>query len=365
MKKITYLASVFIMLITASCKEEVKEEAAIIRPVRYEVVEDQSSTQTKTFSGVSKAATEIQLSFRVSGIVNKVSIEQGSQVLKGDVLATIDDSDAQIELQKSKANEENSRVALQTVEANLKRTRTLYEANNVSLAEYEKAKNDFSSAKTNYKTAKKSWALKLKELSYFKLKAPINGVIGTKKVNVNENVQAGTIIADLNSGSDLEVRVGVASNFISKVITGDQVKLVFPDIDGGIYDGTVTKIAYVAESGATYPVFIKINNVDEDLRPGMAAKVSFTPQAIANDGDVNLMVSLNAVEEDDKGNFVFIVEPSEEKGFGTIKRVNITIGGFNNKRFEVLAGLNGGEYVVNSGISKISEGLKVKFSPNN
>ncbi len=74
-----------------------------------------------------------------------------------------------------------------------------------------------------------------------------------------------------------------------------------------------------------------------------------------------MIAPINAVAEDQQGNYVFIVTEGSEKGTATVKRRKVSVGKLTNEGFIVVDGLKQGEFVVISGVSKITDGMKVRF----
>jgi len=90
----------------------------------------------------------------------------------------------------------------------------------------------------------------------------------------------------------------------------------------------------------------------------MPANVSFTMGS--NDKNSFFLVPSNSVGKDNIGNFVFIVEP-EQKGFGVVHKKIVQVENLTDKGFQILSGINEGDFVVTSGIDKMTENKKVKF----
>ena len=171
-----------------SCGEDVQEKKEIIRPVRYQQVFLAGGEQTRTLSGVSKAGTEAKLSFRVGGIVEAVSIKVGEKISKGKLIAAIDKSDAQLNYEKALEALRKAETQKDNAKSNLDRVKGLYENNNVSLSEYEAAKDKYASANSAHNTERRNADLKKRELSYYKLYAPMKGVIADVSIEKNEQV---------------------------------------------------------------------------------------------------------------------------------------------------------------------------------
>lgn len=362
MKIIKHIPVIFIAALCffslISCGEK-KEPDEQVRPVRSMEVSLAKTGKARTFSGVSEAGTMTTLSFRVSGLIRNIDVIVGQKVKKGQLIAAIDDSDAALDYEKALAAEKNVEVQVETARSNLERIKGLYENNNVSLSEYEAAKNKFSAARSDHSAGKKNSALKKRELSYYKLYSPMNGIIVLKEVNDNEHVSAGQAIVRVDSEDDIQVVVGIPEKYISRVVEGEEVSVIFSSFRDKSFKGQITEVSYsVSTTSSTYPVKIQLIDTSKEIRPGMPANVAFTFNDEIQTGV--LVVPANTVGEDAGGNIIFTVEPTGD-GFGTVHKKTVEVGKLTNKGFQVFSGISDGDFVITSGIDKMFEGKKVKF----
>lgn len=353
---ITIITALF--LISCDKKEETSEE--IIRPVRYQQVFLSGGEQTRTFSGVSKAGTEAKLSFRVGEVIDSLNVNKiGQKVKKGKLIASLDDSDARLNYEKALSALRNAETQKENAKSNLDRVKGLYENNNVSLSEYESAKDQYATANSSFKTEKNNVDLKKRELSYYKLYAPMDGIIVEVPVEKNEQVSPGQIVAVISSENDMEITVGMPEAFIPRVKSGDKVAVRFSSLPDRAFDGIVSEVSFAAGSeSSTYPVIIKIQHTSDDIRPGMPADVTF--RFISGEKQERLVVPANAVGEDNEGNFVFTVTETENS-MAIVNKKKVTVGNLTREGFEISKGLQDGDLVVTAGIANLTEGMKVRL----
>ena len=180
MKKMRTFIGLFLLLsliFLVACSKEEPPAQEILRPVRYQLVAKGSDQKIRSFSGVSVAATETKLSFRVSGSLQTLQVKAGQMVQRGDLIAALDDRDLQLKYEETKAAVLNSQVQENNAQANLARIRELYENNNVALSEYEQAKNNYASAKADYAARLKQLDLAKSQQQYSQLFSPMTGVV--------------------------------------------------------------------------------------------------------------------------------------------------------------------------------------------
>ena len=327
-----------------SCgKEESTPE--VIRPVRYIEVKPARGTREFTFSGTARAGLESKLSFRIPGAVQEVAVVVGQRVKAGQLIARLDERDFQLQVQNAEAQALNAKNSYS-------RMRQLYENNTAS-------KNQLDQARAAAESAEAMLELSRQKLSYARLTAPVSGAIAAVNIEVNENVSQGQPVALLTSGSRSEVQVAIPEDLITSIKAGDEVEITFAAIVGRAFRGRVTEVG-ITTSGAstTFPVTVRMEENEKDIRPGMSADVRFRFES--RDTRARIIVPLKAVTEDHRGLFVYLVQP-EEEGFGVVHRQKVVKGELSERGIEILEGLSEGELIVTAGLSRITDGLRVRL----
>lgn len=333
--------------------------AESIRPVKYAEVRPVSADQSQRFSGTAKAGIRARLSFRTGGLIESIDVKVGDQVKAGQCIARLDNRDAVLAHQRSRAALDNARVQRANAQSRLIRVRQLYQANNVALAEYEQAKNGFASATSSYESARKSLDLQMRQLRYNELHAPVAGIVTVVYNEVNEVIQAGAPLVELSAGDDIEMEVGIPEVYIARIQPGQTVHVRFSALPGMEFTARVREIAYALSAMSTYPVIVRLESPSPSIRPGMAGDVEFR----FNDGrssDDPLVVPVKAVGEDADGQFVFVIE-GIDKGVGMVRRRPIRVGRLLAGGFVVEAGLAQGEMVATAGLRSLLCEMKVRL----
>ena len=349
-----------LLLFVLSCSDDNSEQSEVIRPVRYQKVLLAGSEQSRTFSGTSKAGTEANLSFRVSGTLTSVKVKVGDRLKKGALIASIDDSDAQLNYEKSLVALEKSRIQKETAKSTLDRIKGLYENNNVSLQDYEGAKTSYATANAAHDADKRNVDLQKRKLEYYKIYAPISGIVTAVNAEKNENVSPGQVIVVLSAGDDIEVLVGVPESFISKIKTGGNVTIKFSSIPGKVFDGVISEVGFDISRSSTYPVTVTLSAPTNDIRPGMSADVSFIFSGRRNDRPGKIIAPVTAVGQDTKGNFVFVLNKDSDSTYQVEKRM-ITVGALLPEGFEVTSGISENEFIATAGLNSLMDGMKVRL----
>ena len=176
----------------------------------------------------------------------------------------------------------------------------------------------------------------------------------------NENVTAGQLVGILNAEGDLEVRVGLPENVINKTELGMKTRMNFSAIDNQTFVGTIKEISPVIDGNtALYPVKLDIEGEINKIKPGMATNItfSFNNEEIEDNA---MIIPVKSVGEDGKGNFVFVVNSSDNK-VGTVEKRVIEIGTLTSNGFHVLKGLKLGDKIAVAGLQTLLDGQKVKL----
>ena len=366
------LLPALVLALSACGGEETVESTEVsLRPVRYQAISYAQGGAQHTYSGVAQADQLSKLSFRVGGTIRSMEVKLGDRVRRGQLIATIDPSDYSIQADQASASEKGAEANLQSAEtqlinarSNYQRIEKLYENNSVPLNDFEQAKSAYESAQSSYEaaltqvtSAQKQSQSARNQVSYTRLTAPFNGVITAVNAEVNEIVGSGTPIAELSSEAKPEVRVGIPENFISSVRAGQKVNIQFSVLPGEVFAGTVSEVSYAAGSSPTYPAIIQIDNASSDIRPGMAATVSFGGRG---DAPAALVCPVQALARDMDGNFVYVLEKASDEAY-VAKRQSIEVGEMLPNGFVIKGGLEEGQLVATAGLKSILDGMQVKL----
>lgn len=354
-----FLIIVVALLFFACGKKNHEQE--IIRPVRYMQVYSTGGSRVRSFTGVAQAGVESRLSFKVPGTVKRINVVVGDNVSRGQLIAELDQSDYELQVQQAEAALTQARAQERNASSNFERVRTLFESNNISKSNYDAARAAFESAQAAVQASEKQLELARSQRSYTRLIAPVSGSIASVDVEVNENAGVGQPIVMLTSGSKIEVKFSIPELLIAQIKEGDKAMVSFDALPDKELSATVTEVGVTAISaGSTYPVTVQLDKQENAIRPGMAATIAYRFES--KDERERFIVPSHAVAEDQKGRFVFVVEPvPDETGFGVAHRKPVTIGELTADGIEIFEGLSDGELVVTAGISRISDNLKVKM----
>lgn len=342
--------------LAAACSEQVEEAAPALRPVRYEQVSMGPLSLERSLAGVVRAGVESRLSFRVAGSLRAVDVKVGNSVRRGQVLARLDPTDFELQVEESKAARAQAQASLRQAEADYDRVRSLYENNNSSKAELDAARANAESAQASVEAVTRQLDQSNQRLGYTTLRAPADGAIASVAVEANENVQAGQEICLLLSGGQPEVVIPVPAVMIGFVEEGQMVTVTIGALPGESFEAEVAEVG-VAVTGAatTFPVTARILESSIMVRAGMAAEVTFK---VESDLGNRIFVPGVAVGEDRDGRYVYLLEASGS-GEWTVRRQSVEIGATSATGIEIVRGLDADDLVVTAGVRRLTDGMRV------
>ena len=267
-------AAVAFWLFSGGKKEEVIEFNTV-------KVEETTLQNSVTATGTIEPVTSVTVGTQVSGIVNKLYVDYNSVVKKGQVIAELDRTNLQSELNTAKANLSSAQSQLNYQEANYKRFETLYKKGLVSADDYESARLSWQQAKEQVSTANETVKKAQTNLGYATITSPIDGVVLSKSVEEGQTVAASfntpelfTIAKDL---TNMQVVANVDEADIGGVRNGERVTFTVDAYPDDTFHGTVTQVrqeATTTNNVVTYEVVISAPNSDLKLKPGLTASVT-------------------------------------------------------------------------------------------
>ncbi len=362
--------------------------------------------QIVTASGKIKPSTEVKIAPEVSGEITQLTVKEGDEVKKGQLLVQIKQdiyisavNRAQAAVQQSIAALEQSAARLKESESEYKRSKLLFESGTIARADWETTEANYKVARLTYDASKSSLEsarATLKEaednLMRTQIFAPIDGTISQLNVEAGERVvgtaqMAGTEVLRVANLDSMEVEVTVGENDIVKLAVGNPVDIEVDAYWGKRFKGRVTEIASsaanVTETSSADQVTnfnVKIIILDESYRdlveeknllhtpfkPGMTASVE-----IESDRKDSILVapiravSTRQVKDSIDGStrtreVVFVLQD------GKALQKEVETGIQDDENIEILHGIEPGETLITGPYSLVSktlhDGQSVKVS---
>lgn len=218
--------------------------------ISQEVATTQSVTGLVYYERVSDISTE------VVGLVKEILVNQGDRVKKGDLLVRLNTEILEKQIKLTKTRIEQIELRIKNAEKNYKRLERLYNSAGVSEKDFDDAVYDYQDAKKEKQAVEDTLAEQLIRLKRSSIRAPFDGVVLTKGVDLGAWVQQGKVLVSIGSSNDLYVRAPIAEKLLQFVRSGEKVQLVLNAFNKEI-EGTVVAIDPVADV-KTKNIFLKI-----------------------------------------------------------------------------------------------------------
>ena len=252
-------------------------------------------TQVVEASGTIKPINTIAVGTQVSGTVQKIYVDYNSVVKKGDLLAELDPSLFQANVDQSNAKLTNAKATLARVQAmlnykenNYKRYKHLYEKHYVSRddvelaqANYLQAKAELDSAKADVNATKAALENNLTNLRYSKITSPVDGTVISRAVDVGQTVAASfntpTLFEVAKDLTKMQIETSVSEADIGRIKVGQEVAYTLDGYQDKKFYGKVTQVRLASTTTnnvVTYTVIVSVDNSEGFIIPGMSANVS-------------------------------------------------------------------------------------------
>lgn len=337
-------------------------------PVEFEMTDVQPDTirNSVTATGTIEPVTEVEVGTQVSGIISNIYVDYNSLVKKGQVIAELDKTTLNSELNSARANLASAKSELDYQTANYKRYKTLNEKGLVSRNDYEVAYLDYRKALETYNTTKESVKKAETNIGYATITSPIDGIVLSKEVEEGQTVAASfetptlfTIAKDL---TDMRVIADIDEADIGSVREGQNVTFTVDAYPNDTFHGQVTQVRQEAtetDNVITYEVVISAPNNDLKLKPGLTANVSVSTLERTNVLSVKAKALRFTPTKEVLGKSYKIVDTDGKNKLWTLEgntltAHNVKIGATDGTRTEILGGIKQGTQVVQS-IKEVEE----------
>lgn len=330
-------------------------------------------------SGYVVAQRKAAVASKVTGRLVSISVEEGSRVKAGQVIAQLESDDviasknqAEANLRVVRHNLDQAKAELQDAFLTYQRNKELLVKGFVARAEYDasearfrKAEAALAAAQASISVAEAALQSANVSLEYTLIRAPFDAVVLTKNADIGDIVtpigaaaEAKAAVVNIADMDSLQVEVDVSESNLSQVKVGQPCEIQLDAIADSRFNGVVHMIVPTADrTKATVMVKVRFIEKDDRILPEMSAKVAFLSRAVS-DEEKALRTVINPAAIITKGSnkAVFLVKDN------LAERVIITTGQQLGDMVEVLSGVKAGDRVVLRPLDKISDGAKIKVA---
>ena len=331
-KNLKFIAMAAALLLCACAKTESTTTVTTVEKPKVKI----ASVTTEAVPQLEEYSTTVEANVKNSIIPNsplrieKIFVEVGDNVKKGDKLVQLDAKDLdklhlQYEFQKR----------------DFERIEELYRVGGIAKADYE-------NAKTQLEVTKKTLDSRTENTM---LICPIDGVITARNYD-DGDMYGGMAILVVEQISPVKMKINISESYYAYTTKDLGVKLSFDAYGSEEFNGHISIIyPTINASTHTFPVEIEVDNANSRIRPGMYGK------ATVNFGSVEHVVVPDMAVKKQAGSGDYYVYTYED---GIVRNNKVVLGRRMGDRYELISGVAPGAIVVVAGIEKLYDGAEVE-----
>lgn len=319
-------------------------------PVTVSIAEVKTEVVPRLLTGIGDLAAvhQVDVTPDVSGRVTKILFEPGTMVKKGDPLVQLFDDPEQSDLASFKAQAKSAELTLERAKALLAKQSGPQATVDSAQAAFDQA----NAAVTKTETI----------ISQKLVRAPFDGELGVRKIDLGQFLNSGTQIVSLTNLSKVFLNFTVTEKDSAVLAVGQTVRVNVDAYPGRKFEGKITTIdPQINADTRNIRVQATLDNTDRTLKPGMFAS---TTVVLPPDPPV-MVLPETAVDYTLYGDSVYrIVEKKDEKGEPSfsVERVPVRVGARVDGKAVIQSGLKAGDRVVAVGQLKLQPGAAVAIS---
>ncbi len=309
-------------------------------PVGIKVMDYEPFNHYLQTNGETEAKEEAYISPESNGRIDKIFVEEGDNVNKGQLLAQLNTAVIRNNIEEMKTN-------LELADTMYKKQKKLWDQNIGSQTQYLQAKNRKESLEKRLQTLRS-------QLAMAQVRAPFNGTIVNIMQKEGEMGSPAARLMHLVDLSNLLIETAISEEYLAKIQKGDPAIVTFPAFPSYKKSLPVTRIGdYIDKETRTFEIEFRLKNPDHKIKPNLIAEVKI------NDfrNDSAFVVPAIIVKEDMKGDYLF--RAVTKKNDIVAEKIYVTTGKSYNDETMIVKGLSKNDSVIIAGFNRVSNGIEV------
>ncbi len=289
------------------------------------------------YVGVLTARLKVNVDSEIGGAIENLHFERGEHVIKNQLLAEVGAASIRLEVRMADAALKEAAAALLEAESNYKRVKNLHEINAVADSEFDSAKKSTDMTRANKEKAKAALALAKDQLRKSRLKAPCDGIIAFRNVEIGEVIPPGKSITQVVNLDRLKIKVSLSERDVHILEKQKRFRFTIDAVPGEEFFCQMYFMSPTADPATrSFPMELTVEQPDKRMADGMTARVKF-PLV-----DVKKTIKVRSawLSEENGKMGLYIVE----NGKAIFKQVSL--GAYYDQRVEILSGLNDQDFVI-------------------
>ncbi|MBB6273681.1 RND family efflux transporter MFP subunit [Pedobacter cryoconitis] len=309
-------------------------------PVKIMKLNQENTNAVIAVSGQFTTDDEVMLSFKTGGIINSLLVKEGDAVKKGQLLATLNLTEINAQVQQAQLSYEKAKRDYQ-------RTKNLYTD---SVATLEQLQN----SKTSLQVAGQQLNLVAFNRKYSEIHAPENGFILRKLADAGQQVSSGTAVLQVNGAQSgkWQLKVGISDREWAILKLNDHATIETTAVPGQILDGVVSrKSEGVDAATGTFTAYITLTaNKPKAIAAGMFGKATLHPSRTTEHKGTWQIPYEALLDGDGNSGFVFITNDNR-----TAHKVKVTVAGIEKNTVTISDGLQDAGALIISGSAYLTD----------
>lgn len=307
-----------------------------IKTVELQTLSAQTFNNYVDVQGRVDADENVSITAEMPGTVSRVMVNVGDAVKVGQVLGELDSK----ALQQGLAELQNGLELANTL---FEKQKNLWDQKIGTEMQYLQAKNQKESLEKRAATMQE-------QLKMAKIISPINGIVDAVDIKIGQATAPGMPAIRVVNMNNLKVKAEVAESYASKVKTGNDVVIIFPDM----HDTVKAKIAYsakvISQLNRTFTVTVNLDN-SKEYSPNQLAIMKIVDYS----NPKAFIVPVGTIQHAGGGDFIFIADGTK------VKKVKVKVGKIYNGKAEILDNLKEGDKLIVKGFQELNEGEVIRF----
>jgi RND family efflux transporter MFP subunit len=349
---ITLLCFTLVALGCGSNSDEMEKKETVVSVITTNVKRGDISSFIYT-TGAIFPKQESMISPKVSGRIEKLYVDEGDRVKKGQPLAILEQERIRIGVKESEASLKETEAQLKNLQATLKRNQKLFEEGVIDSQRFDDTTTERDLAEARVQRAQAVLERIQQDLKDSIIVAPFDGFIVEKMMNEGEmaTTMPPSNIFHLVDTSSIKIECGITEEKKKSIKVGEEVLIEVDAYPDDVFTGKITTVnPKVDADSRTFKIKIELPNPVFRLEIGMFTRMKI----IEYKSKGALLIPQRVIVEDNESKKVFVVVNSR-----AVEKP-ITTGIINHDIVEVTEGLNEGDVVVTEGFYALKDGIKVQ-----
>ncbi|GAB3988610.1 efflux RND transporter periplasmic adaptor subunit [Spirosoma daeguense] len=321
-----------------------------------------STTLQREYVTTMEAVRNVEIRARVSGFLDKIYVDEGQTVHKGQLLFTLNPAEYKVELDKARASLRSAIAGVKTAEVEVNRVKLLVDKKIVSPSELDLAKAKLDAAKATIEEAESAQSTASLRLAQASIRAPFDGIINRIPFKIGSLIEEGALLTEVSDLHEVFAYFDVSEKeylgFLKRHRDlvgkgGQEVEMTLADETTYPHKGRIETMETVFEESGTIAFRARFPNPNKVLKHGSSGKVRL-PNIVSD----ALLVPQKAVFEVQDKNYVYVVDKTNKvKSRSFVPQARI------GHNYIVRSGLEPGDRVVYEGIQNVRDGDEIIPEP--